>query len=133
MNQQRYRSELRRAVHMRSEAKGTAKEYWTGYQLGLEKAFLGKKFKNDTLIQEITNNQNLKDKRLREKARGFEDGRKYFDSVKIGRPKLEGDMIKLPALNVERELKKKLEQKAKHLDISVAQCRRKALKAFTET
>jgi len=131
MNEQKFRSEMRRAETMRTTSDDHMRaEYWVGYLRGLRRGHHGESFGTDEEHEKWLSAANSRDESRKQRGRGYMDGLAFGEvSGRRGRPPV-GDAM-LDKLTVPRYLKTALEAKAKELGISVPNARREAYRLFT--
>jgi hypothetical protein len=107
MNEQKFKSEMRRAEIMRRAATNDGwEEYWVGYIRGLRRAYHGKKFGTEEEHIKWLAPSEIKHRQSR--SIGYSDGLAYGKiSAKIGRPSI-GDQpmksigVRLPVDQINR-------------------------------
>jgi hypothetical protein len=133
MTEQKFKSEMRRAKEMeRKETDPDRSMYWAGYQRGLQRAFYGEKFKSPEEHTFMMSLIHKPDARSKEFGRGYRDAIEAAEiSSKMGRPPVGTE--KLAPLPVSKELKDALVEKAKKLDVTLAEVRRLAYEKFCKS
>lgn len=132
MNEQRFKSEMRRAQTMaKIETELFRAEYWTGYQRGLRRAYHGAKFGEPGEHEKWLAAANSDDESRKQRGIGYRDGIVFGEIAStIGRPKKYGAV--LDALTVEPEIKEALEKCADELGLTLPDIRREAYRKFLE-
>lgn len=130
MNEQKFRSEMRRAETMRTTSDDPMRaEYWVGYLRGLRRGHHGESFGTESEHRQWLRMANSADEMRKQRAQGYADGLQYAQvSSRIGRPRVGGQT--LPAITVPDEIKRGLESRASTLGMSVADARRQAYRLW---
>jgi hypothetical protein len=89
MNEQKFKSEMRRAETMRRMAEPERAEYWAGYIRGLRRAYHGKKFGTADEHKQWMDAANSDDEMRKQRGLGYRDGLAFDEiSSRIGRPSI---------------------------------------------
>ena len=108
MTEQKFRSEMRRAMAMEKTTDTDRAEYWRGYQRGLRRAYHGKKFgttEEHTLWLSLVERD---DERSKQRGQGYRDGIAFEEiSSRMGRPPMSDEAtetvgVRLPESVVSR-------------------------------
>jgi hypothetical protein len=108
MTEQKFRSEMRRAMAMEKTTDTDRAEYWRGYQRGLRRAYHGEKFgtpEEHTLWLSLIERD---DERSKQRGQGYRDGIAFEEiSSRMGRPPMSDEQtetvgVRLPESIVSR-------------------------------
>lgn len=129
MNENRFRSEMRRAETMRKLAESpSSSDYWRGYIYGLRRLYHGERFGTLKEHEQRLNFLNSDYEDRKNFGAGYRDGLAADELNKRGRPPVGGEI--LDRLTVPPELKNQLEIVAAKNNLSMTDARRAAYKKF---
>ena len=108
MTEQKFRSEMRRAMAMEKSTDTDRAEYWRGYQRGLRRAYHGIKFGTEGEHALWLSLIDRDDDRSKQRGQGYSDGIAFEEiSSRMGRPPISDEEtasvgVRLPASVVDR-------------------------------
>lgn len=108
MTEQKFRSEMRRAMAMEKTTDIDRAEYWRGYQRGLRRAYHGEKFGTPEEHALWLSLADRADERSKQRGQGYRDALAFgYISSKMGRPPMSDEPtetvgVRLPASVVDR-------------------------------
>lgn len=131
MNEQKFKSEMRRAKTMAALDSNDPynSDYWAGYQRGLRRVFHGEKFGTTEEHALWLSLADRDDERSKRRGQGYRDGLAYGDaSGKLGRPSV-GDVC-MDKITVPADVVKAFEKRADAEELPYPDAHRKALRLY---